>query len=224
MRNPKTIAVQVPDECDLFHLLDYGTKHYKDPLHYDEFIESLEEAVRKIGTPCFFRSGLTSNKHDWIHSCYLDKIENIKSHLSCIVNLSGLADLPVDSFYVREIIPTSPIFTFFEDMPITREFRFKLEGNDITYVQPYWPDEAFEKYDLALYTSDKREALRNISVLQTDEFFHLKDLTLKLREALPEFAWSVDWLQDKNGNWWLTDMARAEHSYWWQPDFNVVEG
>ena len=224
IRTPETIRVPVPDGCDLFRLLDFGTKIYKEPLHYHEFIDSLRQAASKIGVPCFLRSGQTSDKHDWIHSCYVQDIEKIYENLCCIVNLSGMADLHVDVFYVRKLIPTKPIFTFFEGMPITREFRFKLEGNEITHVQPYWLDKAFEDSEPGAYTSDMRDSLREISILSTHEFFELKDLTLKLRNVLPDFDWSVDWLQDKNGNWWLTDMARAEHSYWWQPDFKVVEG
>lgn len=40
---------------------------------------------------------------------------------------------------------------------------------------------------------------------------------------LPQGGWSIDWLQDSNGKWWLTDMAVEILSYRWEPDFKVVD-
>jgi hypothetical protein len=33
-----------------------------------------------------------------------------------------------------------------------------------------------------------------------------------------EGEWSIDWLQDKDGNWWCTDMAWGGRSYRWNPE------
>ena len=40
----------------------------------------------------------------------------------------------------------------------------------------------------------------------------LKEMAIKAARAC-EGHWSVDFLEDKDGHWWLTDMAPEEVSY-----------
>lgn len=50
------------------------------------------------------------------------------------------------------------------------------------------------------------------------EVNHLKKLSLIVGKELGKLHdnWSIDWLQDKDGNWWLIDVAVKEQSYIWK--------
>jgi len=95
----------------------------------------------------------------------------------------------------------------------------------VYHVQPYWPAAAVEGH-----TQEGgywRDRLAEISTLSPGEY---RKLCLMAGSALlgfdfvEEHDWSMDFLQDVSGAWWLTDMATARSSYRWDPDFPVVAG
>ena len=229
---PKTIIVPVAHE--LLFLCD-GIK----PKGYDELVKNIENAANEVGWPAFIRTGQTSGKHDWKYTCGGCKSpSDIPRIIGMLTETSGMADLPLVNFMIREMLPTKPIFLAFEDMPVTREFRFFAENGEITHIQPYWPEEAIlmrrrdtdapdaePKTYIKGNVPDWKDKLSLMSALSTREYEMLAEMSKAISKelSLPKGGWSIDWLQDKDGKWWLTDMAVEVLSYRWEPDFKIVD-
>jgi len=207
MRVPKTIMVDSSD-CKLGVLADG-----KRPYGYNPFAKRLKSAINEIGLPCFLRTGMTSDKHSWKDTCYIDNLDDkyLISHVANLVEhscLANIAGLPFDYsiWAVRELIPTKPIFTHFNSMPIVKERRMFINKGKVICNHPYWPREAFGQNGISKVNLQKLQRLG-----KKDE----KELELMAKYVGRWFTgyWSVDFLQDKNGLWWLTDMAVGGRSY-----------
>lgn len=207
MKVPKTILVDT-GYCDLGSLAEGEM-----PDDYYTFLDRLKAAIAEIGLPCFLRTGMTSNKHDWKDSCFIESDDNkyLTKHIASIVetsfmaNIAGMA-LDYSLWAVREMIPTTPIITSFRDMPIVKERRLFISDGVVLCNHPYWVKEAFEsRGGISKENMDKLEALEE------------KDKEIeKMAQYVGRFLkgyWSVDFLQDKDGGWWLTDMAVGSRSY-----------
>lgn len=187
----------------------------------EQIIDWIGLQADEIGYPCFLRTGHTAGKHEWIETCYLTTREHIPLHVYRLVEYSVLADmfgLPLTTWVVRELIETEPLFHAFRgEMPITREFRVftgKYDGDVIGAIQPYWPVNAIEGAgDFSTWI----KPLKKASMISTDEAIKLHSTAENARLVIGGGEWSVDFLQDKHGEWWLTDMAPAEISYRWEP-------
>lgn len=215
---PVPETVLIPVKYNLDFLLD-GIM----PKGLEELEKQIVEAGEITGWPMFLRTDYTSGKHDWKSCCgNATGPEKIGECISALVNWSAIIDVPVTAFMARKMIPTSQIFTAFNGMPITREFRLFARNGEIYHVQPYWPEEAFSDRDADLLNSGGREKLLLMSVMSETEFEKLAKMTVDVAKELPQTGWSVDWLQDTSGKWWLTDMAVDSVSYKWEPDFAVV--
>lgn len=213
VQTPKTEIIEVFHE--LGPLVDGET-----PIGYDELIERLDVAVQKVGGyPVFFRSGQTSAKHISLEACIVKDKKDFKRAIPLLVerSLMGWPEQSYRFLMVRELIPTEPVFKAY--MPITREFRFFVEKGKISHIQPYWLEEAMKTKEPD--DPEWREKLHAISMMSVAEKEFLEAETLKIASVCPG-DWSVDWLQDKNGKWWMTDMAVACVSYRWQPDFDII--
>ena len=209
MRVPKTMLVDTGN-CELGVLTDG-----KKPKNIDGFIDRIIGAINEIGgCPCFLRTGMTSNKHDWKDSCFIESVDRryLINHIANMVEHSFIANiggLPFDYslWAVREMIPTKPLFYAFNDMPITKERRVFTKSGKVVCNHPYWPKEAFEntkikgKIDMTEldYLSDKDENELKLMGEYVGRYF--------------TGYWSMDFLQSIDGRWWLTDMAVGERSF-----------
>lgn len=210
MRVPKTIIVHTGG-VQILRLADGEL-----PDNYMEFHTRLADAIKRIGFPCFLRSGMTSDKHSWKNSCYITKESDLKSHLSTIIDTSicaNIAGYPFDTSFwaVRELIPTTPLFHAFPgSMPITKERRVFIKNGKLLCNHTYWPDEAFSQYKNSIQDYDAK--LKELQFLSEDEEREMK----LMAEYIGRFfksAWSIDFLQSIDGKWWVTDMAVATRSY-----------
>lgn len=204
---PRTKIVPVPPECDLSLLLDGST-----PNLYDQFIMPLREAISEIGTPCFLRTSHGSGKHDWSRTCYVTDVARIELHVWNLVEWSHLVDLgglPYDTWAVREMIETDPLFHAFWGMPITREFRVFATEQAVETVLPYWPPAAIRRPD----TDDWEARLHEASTITHAEQTLLEGLAKAAVAAVGGGYWSIDFLEDREGFWFLTDMADGERSH-----------
>lgn len=181
-------------------------------------LDQVDTASQTLGGyPCFLRTGLTSGKHDWEKTCYLKSREHILDNIFNLVDYSemfSIMGLVVDVLAVRQLIPTSPAFQAFHGlMPIVREFRIFANESEVTHIQPYWPPDSIENPD----RPDWQQRLAKMS--RFPDRFPGKDIRKMSVVAAKACGgeWSVDWLQDRYGNWWLTDMALAEQSFRWTP-------
>jgi hypothetical protein len=209
-------------DVDLFSLLDGNT-----PDGWPEFIHSLFDAARPIAspvdlnasTPFFLRTGHTSGKHQWSRTCYVADYLALEHHVAALVEESamGFPSLPVGTWAVREMVPTSPICYCegYGGMPVVREFRFFIRGSRIEHSQPYWPPDAVEQGQPD--RSDWAERLEAGRRLSLDDLQTLTALTQAAAAAVGGGYWSVDFLQDEDGGWWLTDMAEGEKSFRYEP-------
>ena len=201
MRTPKT---------QLFYI-DREAGKIVDGEQTDSFkhlVAEVGQAMEEFGGKAFLRTGQTSNKHDWKDTCFIDRKSNLVNHIYRLIEFSMMADLPYTTFAVREVIDTKPIVTTFNDMPIAREIRLFAESGKIVCSHPYWPSEAF--------TGKNKITEQQLLLLQ--QMPDMEELTLMAEFVSSAFqgAWSIDFLQDTSGNWWLIDMAQAGSSYHWK--------
>ena len=188
----------------------------------------LREAGEQLGWPLFLRTGLTSGKHDWRHTCDLRSAAEIERHVSALCEYSAMAGfmgLPADVWVAREMLATQSPFSAFEGMPITRERRYFVRDGELLGHHPYWPPQAFEDSYNEIITSepgrDWRELLDRLNAESPTEVAELSALSVRVGHAVGG-AWSVDWLwlpeMPKTGQpgWMLTDMAHAEESFVWR--------
>ena len=194
--------------CQLLELLDGNT-----PLGCEEFDEGLLAIADKIGYPCFLRTGHTSNKHDWRRTCYVERPKDLNQHVFNLVEFSACQDLSTDVWVVRELIPTTPAFHAFRGMPIVREFRVFTKAGESVCIHPYWPPGSIREPSIDQW----RSRLDRMSGIDEKASIRLGLLAVVAEGATDFNDWSVDFLQDAKGDWWLTDMAKASRSYHW-PD------
>jgi hypothetical protein len=171
---------------------------------FKDLVAAVEAARSSFGGRAFLRTGQTSNKHDWKDTCFLDEDSDVGAHLARLIEFSMLVDLPYTCFAVRRMIPTEPLTTAFNGMPIAREVRLFVEAGTLTCAHPYWPDEAFENQDVS-----------EIDVKSLQKMLDMTELT-KMAEYVSGYfrdAWSIDFLEYVDGKWWLTDMALGSTSY-----------
>ena len=193
----------------------------KKPEGWDDLERELQTAVERHGVPCFLRTGQGSGKHGWEDTCYITDPAKIGRHVAALVEWSYSVDmfgLPHDVFAVRDLIPTTPLFhcTDFGNFPVTREFRLFMNSDSmqLDHLQPYWPPDAVEQGTPDV--DDWREILEQANQL-TDAERKLLHIVAHTAAVAVGGYWSIDFLQDSNGKWWLTDMALGERSFKWNP-------
>lgn len=198
MRTPKTKLFYAPSEIG--HIVDGEVIPA-----FEKLVADVELALKEYGGKAFLRTGQTSNKHEWRDTCYITDKSNVGTHLARLIEFSMMVDLPYTTFAVREMIPTTPLATAFLDMPIAQEVRVFVEKGAVVCAHPYWSREAFDNQ-------------KGVTPDQVDQLNKLPDITeiSQMAEYVSgrfDAAWSVDFLQDSEGKWWLTDMALASSSY-----------
>lgn len=210
----------VETDLDLSYMLDGlgAPPTFEDD--YASFLIELLGAADKVRYglgPFFLRTGHGSGKHDWESTCFVQSHHSLGDHVFHLVEWSHLVDLmglPTDTWAVRALIPTAPLFYAFNGkMPITREFRLFARDEKITHLQPYWPPASIQKPD----DEEWSMKLALASVIDETDARTLRELALEAVAAVGGGFWSVDFLEDRSGNWWLTDMAEGERSFKWDP-------
>lgn len=126
---------------------------------------------------------------------------------------------PCADLVVREMIPTTPSFTSFMDMPIVEEYRFFTKNGKVEGFQPYWPEEAFEYEDNL--PEDWQERLQKMAKPSPELLKDMIDMANKVVGNL-DGDWSIDFLIDKNGLPYLTDMAEAHKNYRNESEFTYT--
>lgn len=207
----------------MWRYLEEGGNGEQDVL-FKELAQDIHKAVLDLGGyPCFLRTGHTSGKHSWKDTCFLQKEEDITSHVMNLVEYSAMASLlgfPADVWVVREFLPCSNMATAFHgEMPVTKEVRVFIKNGAIEKIQPYWPPDSLQGQmrgygDLNIAGSD----FYNLE-LTPISYFDLNILLPLISALLPAFPeyWSVDFLktEDPNRPWVLIDMAQGEFSFSW---------
>lgn len=207
VKTPKTRYVEFPTDL-AFEIIGEEEPYAVTGIDY---LSLVKECADDIGYPCFIRGSHTSAKHYWKNTCYLEKPEDLRHHIKEIANFSAFVDIPCEGFAVRELIPTTPLFTAFSgDMPITREFRFFAENGAVTWIQPYWVPSSIQDASDTQWLAKLEKA----QTLDPKTLFYLMEQTIEVSKRFYGF-WSIDWLQSSTGEWYCTDMAPGNRSFTW---------
>lgn len=183
-------------------------------------VDEVEAMGVKHGFPLFIKTSFASNKHEWVASCCLQSADpdTVLNQLANIVGHQGFSPYPVSSsLLVREMLDTEPAFHAFEGMPITQEFRLFAGDGKVEGYQPYWPAHTIKNPSL----EDWANRLEGISNIKPDDLKHLVAMASAVTSNL-EGDWSVDFLKDRHGKWWLIDMAEASLSFKCQIGFRTI--
>lgn len=183
----------------------------------EAIVKVVEEMGAKHGFPLFIKTSYTSNKHEWGRSCCLESADRnaIIQQLANIVEYQGFSPYPMSpSLLIRQMLETAPAFHAFGGMPVTQEFRFFGGRGHVQGYQPYWPEHSIQEPTVEGW----KEKLSDISKLSAGE---RKKLILATEAVTQHLVgeWSVDFLKDRHGKWWLIDMAEARLSYKNEKDF-----
>lgn len=213
---PSTEIVQT--DVALHELLDGKT-----PDGWEDFRKQMWAAAHRIGGPgpVFMRTGHTSGKHSWDRCCYVPNTAYLDGHIGALVEYSAMADLmglPTNTWAIRQLVPTTKICACwgYGGMPVVREFRFFATSLSFEHIQPYWPPDAVEQGQPD--REDWRRALAEASALSPRETLDLSLLATDAVRAVGGGLWSVDFMQAFDGSWWLTDMAKGEDSFRYDPE------
>ena len=222
------------------YLLDGET-----PPGFGRLCELIELAGNGFGFPAFLRTGLTSGKHRWNETCFLTSRHDIPQHVANLVEYSELADfigLATDVWVVRELLPTKPLITLpaYGDMPVCREFRVFVKDGKAVCSHGYWPMRALiegcplrpRQFPCGIDDDDWSEPAERIvpdnlqaiyEELCCGAEFEYWIAMAEAAGAAVGGSWSVDVLQDKNGKWYVTDMAEAGKSFHMEDCPHAVE-
>lgn len=227
---PKTEIVKT--NVDLVSLFDG-----EDPEGWPAFLEEMKGAVRKIGLPCFLRTGQSSGKHRWKHTCHLTDVDLLPWHIASLVEWSHVVDffgLAHDVWVVRELLPTKPLCVLpaYGDFPLVPEARCFVSDGKVSCWHPYWPEQAIregfpyapmepgsqlvdeEAWEARRELPDNfAEIVRSAHDLPANEFLPLAQRVADVFKG--DGAWSVDLLPTERG-WFVTDMAEAKKSFHWE--------
>jgi len=169
-----------------------------------------------LGFPLFLRTDHTSGKHEWNRTCFVSCPEDLSQHIWALAEFSELADfmggMPWETIVARELLPTLPIgkCPAYRDMPICREFRIFVDGDEIICTHPYWPQDALAHGGAIVSAHD----MKKLSTFRDPaEMEAVQDLARRAGAAVGG-AWSVDVLDTARG-WFVTDMAEAHKSWHW---------
>ena len=179
------------------------------------------EFSKTIGVPFFLKRGNFSGKHSWKDACFVDAsdLEVIIRHMTKIAMDAELCDCaPEYCFVARAMIQTKCAFkAFWGEMPVTKERRYFIRDGNVEFHHPYWPPDSIEtKYgDLHTDEPNWKALLAEVNRETPEEVEYLTEQSRKVASALPGY-WSVDWLQDIDGKWWLIDMADGRMSFRWE--------
>lgn len=180
-------------------------------------IDESVKAVASLGNyPVFLRSDETSNKHDWVESCFVKNAEDMERGVKNILEftLMQMVGLSFGGVVVREFLELPHTFHAFSGMPVSREFRYFVKDGSILCSHPYWFPSCMRRVD----REDWLPRLRKLQVLDEKTKDILDSYALKVCKAVeplkaPENYWSIDFCFAKGRGWVLTDMAVGNDSY-----------
>lgn len=213
---PKTEIVEIPFEvfCDYMDFPE--TK--KEPKIVD-YMEEVFTKAREVGYPLFLRTDLSSKKHSWEKSCYVEEEKDLTRHIWQVVEGNFTADifgLQCEALVLREYIPMASQFTaFWGNLPINPERRYFVRDGKVECHHPYWTADSILKSGATPSKPNWEELLLKIDEEPPNEVELLTKYSIMVAKLLPGF-WSVDFCKAKDGRWILIDLAEGEKS--WHPE------
>lgn len=169
----------------------------------------------RIGYPLFLRSDLVSGKHAWKDTCFVEKPEDLFSHIFAVIEeneTAGPLGVPFQAMVFREFIELEWRFkAFWGEMPVARERRYFVKDGEILCHHPYWPPDSIIKPSVENW-QDLLQELNHESDL---EVIKLSAYARQISQVLPGY-WTLDFAKAKNGKWYFIDAAVGYISFHWE--------
>jgi hypothetical protein len=182
---------------------------------YNRLWHAVVAATGEIGLPAFLRSDVTSAKHKGPAAYKITDIDGLNEQLCRTLEETELKTFmhyeKPKALMVRQWLDLYSTFTAFHGLPISREFRLFANQSEVVCGHPYWPESAIAGYTDDPDWKNKLKELESISSIAQQEY--ICSIAVKAAKSMGSGTWSVDFAQDVNSQWWLTDMALAESSY-----------
>lgn len=183
---------------------------------YDRIYYMVEEAAKEMGMPCFLRSDVTSAKHQGPKAYKIENIDGLNDQICRTLEETELKTFmhyqKPKALMVREWLNLKHEFTAFHGLAISREWRVFADSFRVICAHPYWPEVAIEGHTKDL---DWKRKLNQSQMISPPELISMGEHAIRAAQAVGGGEWSVDFAQDVNEKWWLTDMALAGSSYHW---------
>lgn len=208
---PRTEIMPIsPDEMfEVISLLD-------GEMISEDLFQRTKDAAKKIGYPLFLRSDQGSAKHDYEHSCHIEKEEDLLGHLACLFEWHLMHDLWPEAIVFRELLQLYAPFKAFDGLPIAKERRYFVDEGKVMCHHPYWPEGAIQTGRGAKSLPvGWQNTLAGLNFESHWEVDHLTQMAEAFSENVPGF-YSVDFAQKTDGKWIMIDAARGELS--WHPE------
>ena len=212
---PRTEIVKLSgDHFELIEVIDGKFDVLKKEWH------DIIKAGRKIGYPLFMRTDHFSGKHNWKRTCYVEKEEDLKQHISALFDdnyMCDLAGLPINALVFRKYIQMNNLFKAFRgEMPVNPEFRIMIRDGKFERMFWYWVEDAIEGSHLKSMPNNWKSILKQAKKdIAPDDLCKLQDMAVEVAQLVHGY-WSIDFCQAKDGTWYLIDMAEGERS--WIPE------
>lgn len=215
---PKIKDLDIPQPKTEFYIFD---KDILRELYDEKFrlpMKEIKKVANKIGYPLFIRTDLSSAKHSWDRSCYVEKEEDLEKHIMEVIEFNLCADimgLNFKALYFREFIPMDSKFTAFHGkMPVNPERRYFIKEGEIQCHHAYWIEDAIEKgTDKDKLPKNWRELAKEVNTETKEEIKLLSEYVNQISKLFPKGYWSIDFCKAKDGRWILIDMATGERSW-----------
>ena len=183
---------------------------------YNKLYYGVENAAKQLGMPCFLRSDVTSAKHQGPTAYKIEGIENLNEQLYRTLEETELKTFmhyqKPKALMVREWLNLKHTFTAFHGLAISREWRVFADPFRVICAHPYWPEEAIQGHT---DDPDWQKKLADLQMISPPQLISMGEHAIRAAFAVGGGEWSVDFAEDVNGKWWLTDMALADSSYHW---------
>ena len=222
---PETFVKQIPE--DLFgHLfMDHPEKDI-DCIYNWVKNELMPSIPKNLYGLVFVKNGAFSNKFDF-STCSVRC--NVLELTRAIIEIN-YASLMFDTggnteLVIRERIPfdESKTATIYHGMPLRNEYRifYDFDNHKTLYSANYW-DWSYCHESICRNVTDKIVYEKVYNELHAHYIFN-QDKVMKLVEEHMKDVnlsgiWSVDILEDEQGEFWLIDMALGYRSAYWNPE------
>ena len=225
------LAASVPDTEFVEYDFTESFGLFNDPpdadLPWGEFIA----AVENVGWPAFLRTDQKSVKHAGPGAYRAEESDDIPTILATLTDYHVKATRHPAALMVREWVDIDAVFRAFDGLKIGREYRVFATSEAAQCEHFYWPEHAIADGrgtpttlagDRELEDSEWRSRLSSLAGLTDKTRLDLHADAVAIAAALTDdrfestTAWSVDFAQDTDGQWWVLDAARADDS--WHPE------
>jgi hypothetical protein len=190
-----------------------------DTTELPRLIAACEDAISVIGLPAFIRTDLASAKHGGPKCYKVATIEDLASRLIETIEDNEMKfwmqRFGPRAIMVREFLDLDAAFTCFRGLPIAREWRLFADREKVLCRHPYWPDGALEGHFWHGEPAGWREALADHHA-EPARMDTMQAMAIQAASAQGCGEWSVDFACDRDGKWWLIDMATMQDSYHWE--------